>query len=58
MGPFEELLDDLGGKVTILSYVPVFKGTYSNVYRGQIQETGELVRLFEVLLAVHRMNTS
>jgi hypothetical protein len=56
MDSFEELLEDLNGKVTILSNVPVFHGPYSRIYRGQIRGTRELVCLFEAFLAVHRMN--
>jgi hypothetical protein len=56
MESFERLPEDLDGKVTILSYIPVFNGMYSHVYRGQMRETGELVCLFEALLAVHRLN--
>ena len=50
MESFEELLEDLGGKVKILSHAPVFNGTYSRIYRGQIRHSGELVRLFKALL--------
>jgi hypothetical protein len=55
MDSFEEVLEDLGGEVKILSNAPVFNGTYSRVYRGQIRRNGELVCLFEVLLTTHRL---
>jgi hypothetical protein len=53
MDSFEEPLEDLGGEVKVLSHAPVFNGTYSRVYRGQIRRSGELVCLFEALLSVH-----
>jgi hypothetical protein len=56
MESFERLPEDLDGKVTILSYIPVFNGTYSHVYRGEMRETGELVCLSEAFLTVRRMN--
>jgi hypothetical protein len=49
----EELPEDLGDKVKILSHAPVFTGTYSRVYRGQIRHSGELVCLFKTLRSVH-----
>jgi uncharacterized protein with von Willebrand factor type A (vWA) domain len=54
MDSFEELLEDLGGEVKILSHAPVFNGTYSRVYRGRIRRSGELVCLFEVLITAPR----
>jgi hypothetical protein len=41
--PFEQHSDDLGGKVKVLSQIPVFIGTYSRVYRGKNRENGEMV---------------
>ena len=34
---------DLSGEVEILSYRPVFSGPYSNVYRGKLKESNQLV---------------
>ena len=54
--PFEELPENLRGKIKILSHAPVFTGTYSRVYRGKIRESGELVCLL-VHGALYRLNT-
>ena len=57
MDPFERLRDapSLNGDVKILSYAPIFTGTYSRVYRGQLQPNGQLVCFFWTLGLLRRM---
>jgi len=56
MDPFEHLRDapNLNGDVKILSPAPVFTGTYSRVYRGQLQPNGQLVCFFWTLGLLRR----